>query len=65
MLTAANYRVILDKNDGNAGIDLVRDNGTIDAANSFPFASEYWGGLFCLHQNMRNCDGIMTFGTED
>jgi hypothetical protein len=42
------YRVILDKNDDNAGINSVRDTGTIDSANSFPFVSEYSGGLFYL-----------------
>ncbi len=40
-LTAADYRVVLDKNDDIAGINPVRDDGTIDATNSFPFFSEY------------------------
>jgi hypothetical protein len=47
-LTAADYRVVLDKNDEIAGIYPVRDDGTIDAANSFPFVSKYSGGLFHL-----------------
>ncbi len=40
-LTAADYHVILYKHDDIAGIYPVRDDGTIDAANSFPFVSEY------------------------
>jgi hypothetical protein len=47
-VTAADYCVILDKHDDIAGIYPVRDNGTIDAANSFPFVNEYSGGLFYL-----------------
>ncbi len=45
-LTAADYSVILDKNDDIAGIYPVRDDGTIDAGNSLPFVSECSGGLF-------------------
>ena len=47
-LTNADYRVVLDKHDSIAGIYPVGDDGTIDAANSFPFVSEYSGGLFYL-----------------
>jgi hypothetical protein len=47
-LTSERYRVILDKDDDIAGIYPVADNGTIDPANSFPFVSEYSGGLFYL-----------------
>ncbi len=50
-LTAADYSVILDKNDDIAGIYPVRDDGTIGAGNSFPFVGEY--------------PGNMTFGIED
>ena len=45
-LTSERYRVILDKDDNITGIYPVADNGTIDLANSFSFASEYSGGLF-------------------
>jgi len=38
-LTSADYRVILDKHDSIAGIYPVGDDGTIDAANSFPFVT--------------------------
>ncbi len=36
-LTCADYRLVLDKHDSIAGIYPVGDDGTIDAANSFPF----------------------------
>ena len=45
-LTNADYRVVLDKHDSIAGIYPVGDDGTIDAANSFPFISVHSGGLF-------------------
>jgi hypothetical protein len=45
-LTNADFRVILDKHDSIAGIYPVGDDGTIDAANSFPFISVHSGGLF-------------------
>ena len=47
-LTNADYRVVLDEHDSIAGIYPVGDDGTIDAASSFPFVSEYSGGLFYL-----------------
>ncbi len=47
-LTAADYCVILDKHDDIAGTYPVRDDRTIDAANSFHFVSEYSGDLFYL-----------------
>ena len=47
-LINADYRVVLDKRDDIAGIYPVSDEGTIDPANSFPFVSEYSGGLFYL-----------------
>jgi hypothetical protein len=47
-LTAADYRVILDKHDEIAGIYPVRDDATIDAANNFPGVGNYLGGLFYL-----------------
>jgi hypothetical protein len=40
-LTNSDYRVILDKHESIAGIYPVGDDGTIDAANSFPFVSEH------------------------
>jgi hypothetical protein len=45
-LTNADYQVILDKHDSIAGIYPVGDDGTIDAANRFPFISVHSGGLF-------------------
>jgi hypothetical protein len=45
-LTNADYRVVLNKHNSIAGIYPVGDDGTIDAANSFPFFSVHSGGLF-------------------
>ena len=47
-LTSERYRVILDNDDAIAGIYPIADDGSIDPANSFPFVSEYLGGLFYL-----------------
>jgi hypothetical protein len=63
--TAADYRVILDKNDDIAVIYPVRDDGTIDAANRFPFVSEYprdacsiFGPNQSTHQNICEVVGL-------
>jgi hypothetical protein len=45
ILHNADDRVVLDKHDSIAGIYPVGDDGTIDAANRFPFISVHSGGL--------------------
>ena len=47
-LTHADYQVILDKHNAITEIYPVGDDGTIDPANSFPFVSQYSGGLFYI-----------------
>ncbi len=40
-MTNTNYRVILDSDEGIAGVYPKADDGSIDPANSFPFVSEH------------------------
>ena len=69
-LTNADYRVILDKHDSIAGIYPVGDDGTIDAANSFPFISVHSEACSMFEQNklmlrdMQDYRGII-YGIED
>jgi hypothetical protein len=47
-LTNTNYRIILDSDEGIAGVYPKADDGSIDPANSFPFVSEHSESLFHL-----------------
>ena len=47
-MTNTNYRVILDSDEGIAGVYPKADDGSIDPANSFPFVSEHSESLFHL-----------------
>jgi hypothetical protein len=50
-LTNADDQVVLDKHDSIAGIYPVCDDGSIDAASSFPFMSVCSGGLFYVRKD--------------
>jgi hypothetical protein len=47
-MTNTNYRVILDSDEGIAGVYPKADDGSIDPANSFPYVSEHSESLFHL-----------------